>query len=145
MVHHIRLHSQCRGLRFDPCSGNWIPHAVTKDLHATTETWCSQIINKINSKKKKSHTHNFRAEILLDVDGVARGGDLFWERKRNVLQSFFSSRSCSVRYRRQKRPFSKIPLSWIDSHNLQSPTPTCSCLVKCTRSRELPTWKRCCL
>jgi len=24
------LSSQCKGPRFDPCSGNWISHAITK-------------------------------------------------------------------------------------------------------------------
>ena len=31
------LHSQCRGPRFDPWSGNWIPHAKTKSSHATAK------------------------------------------------------------------------------------------------------------
>ena len=30
------LCSQCRGPRFDPWSGNYIPHAATKSSHATT-------------------------------------------------------------------------------------------------------------
>ena len=29
------LNSQCRGLKFDPWSGNQIPYAVTKSLHGT--------------------------------------------------------------------------------------------------------------
>ena len=37
------LCSQCRGPRFNPWSGNWIPHAATKNLHATTKTQHSQI------------------------------------------------------------------------------------------------------
>ena len=44
------LLSQCRGPRFDPWSGNWIPYAATKSsdaylkiLHAATKTWCSKI------------------------------------------------------------------------------------------------------
>ena len=46
-------HSQCRGPRFDPWSGNLIPHATTKSSHAATKdpatkTRCSQI-KKINS------------------------------------------------------------------------------------------------
>ena len=52
--------SQRRGPGLSPRSGNWIPHAVTKDLHATTETWCGQIINKINSKKKKKPYPQFQ-------------------------------------------------------------------------------------
>ena len=33
--------SQCRGPGFDPCSGNWIPHATTKSSHATAkDTTC---------------------------------------------------------------------------------------------------------
>ena len=28
---------QCRGFGFDPWSGNWIPHAETKSLHATSK------------------------------------------------------------------------------------------------------------
>ena len=33
--------SQCRGPRFDPWSGNWIPHAATKSSCATTiDTTC---------------------------------------------------------------------------------------------------------
>ena len=45
------LHSQCRGPRFDPWSGNWIPHATTK-------TWCSlinKLIKRLPSKEKKSN------------------------------------------------------------------------------------------
>ena len=30
-------HSQCRGPRFDPWSGNWIPHFTTKTSHAETK------------------------------------------------------------------------------------------------------------
>ena len=30
-------HSQCRGPEFDFWSGNWIPHAATKNSHAATE------------------------------------------------------------------------------------------------------------
>ena len=37
------LHSQCRGPRFDPWSGNNIPHATSKGLHAATKTQHSQI------------------------------------------------------------------------------------------------------
>lgn len=29
------LHSQCRGPRSDPWSGNYTPHATAKGLHAT--------------------------------------------------------------------------------------------------------------
>ena len=46
------LCSQCRGPRFDPWSGNWIPHAATKSLHAAAETWHSQI-TKFREKKKE--------------------------------------------------------------------------------------------
>ena len=38
------------GTRFDPWSGNWIPHATTKSSHAATKTWYSQI-NKYKRKK----------------------------------------------------------------------------------------------
>ena len=31
------LRSQCRGPRFDPWSGNYIPHAATKSLNAATK------------------------------------------------------------------------------------------------------------
>ena len=34
---------QCRGPRFNPWSGNYIPHVTTEDPHAATKTWCSQI------------------------------------------------------------------------------------------------------
>ena len=37
------LHSQCRGSRFDTWSGNQVPDATTKDLHATTKTQHGQI------------------------------------------------------------------------------------------------------
>ena len=30
--------SQCKGSRFNPWSGNWIPHGATKSLHAATKT-----------------------------------------------------------------------------------------------------------
>ena len=32
------LWSQCRGARFHPWSGNWIPHSATKSVHASTKT-----------------------------------------------------------------------------------------------------------
>ena len=41
--------SQSRGPRFDPWSGNWIPHASTKILHSTT--------------KKVSHVPQWRLKI----------------------------------------------------------------------------------
>ena len=44
------LHSQCRGPKFDPLSGNYISHAATKSLRATIKTWHSQI-NKHFFKK----------------------------------------------------------------------------------------------
>ena len=34
MVQGLRLCSQCRGPRFDPWLGNWIPHAATKTQHS---------------------------------------------------------------------------------------------------------------
>ena len=39
------LRFQCKGPRFDPWLGNWIPHATAKSLHAATKTWHSQINN----------------------------------------------------------------------------------------------------
>ena len=36
-------HSQCRGPRFNPYSGNEIPCVATKSSHVTTKTWHSQI------------------------------------------------------------------------------------------------------
>ena len=47
--------SQCRGPRFNPWSGNYIPQAEAKISSATTKTWCSQI-NKYYFliKKEKS-------------------------------------------------------------------------------------------
>ena len=49
MVQWLRLYSKCRGPRFHPWLGNWIPHATAK-------TWCS-LINKLIKgyllKKKK--------------------------------------------------------------------------------------------
>lgn len=63
--------SQCWGTRFDPWSGNWIPHATAKALHGTTKdsrgpqqrskilcaatrTWCSLILFLKGEKKKRS-------------------------------------------------------------------------------------------
>ena len=40
------LCSQCRGLRLDPWSGNYIPHATSKSSHTTTMTHSSQINTK---------------------------------------------------------------------------------------------------
>ena len=37
VVQWLRLHPQCRGPGFNPWSGNWIPHATTKKLHAATK------------------------------------------------------------------------------------------------------------
>ena len=45
------LCSQCKGPGFDPWSGNWIPHAATKSLHAAVKTWHSQV-TKFREKKK---------------------------------------------------------------------------------------------
>ena len=39
--------SQCRGLRFNPWSGNYIPHFTTKSLHVATKTQHSQINRQI--------------------------------------------------------------------------------------------------
>ena len=62
MVQRLRLGSQCRGSGFDPWSGNSIPHATTKILHAATKTQLSQINIKkkttnIPRKDKKAFTH----------------------------------------------------------------------------------------
>ena len=43
VVQWLRLCSQCRGPRFDPWSGNWIPHAAVKISCAATNIWYSQI------------------------------------------------------------------------------------------------------
>ena len=42
--------SQSRGPKFDPWSGNWIPHATTKNLHATTKDPASGAV-KLKSNK----------------------------------------------------------------------------------------------
>ena len=36
--------SQCKGPRFNPWSGNWIPHATTKSSHAITKTQINTLI-----------------------------------------------------------------------------------------------------
>ena len=63
MVQWLRIHAPpCRGPKFDPQSGDWIPHVITKSLRtapkiayctkcaygtfsvcAMAKTWCGQI------------------------------------------------------------------------------------------------------
>jgi len=66
------LRSQCRGLRFDPWSGNKVSHATTKDFVslnskkipcATTKTQCSQI------NKAFSEDCNILFKIVFDCAG----------------------------------------------------------------------------
>lgn len=65
---------------------------------------------------------------------------LFWERKRNVLQSF-SPPGAAVWGTEDKRGLSpKIPL--LDRLPQCEPNHPCSCLVKCTAPEGFPTWKR---
>ena len=55
-----KLQGTPREARFDPWSGNWIPHAANKSIHmatkipsAVSKTWYSQINKKLSLKKLK--------------------------------------------------------------------------------------------
>ena len=50
MVQWLRLCSQCRGLGFDPRSGNQIPYAVTETQHSQ--------INKYFLKYRETENHD---------------------------------------------------------------------------------------
>ena len=45
MVQWLRLYAPSGGdFRFDLCSGNWIPHAATKDLACCNEDWRTHVL-----------------------------------------------------------------------------------------------------
>ena len=60
VVQRLRLHSQCRGPRFDPWLGNWILPAATKILHAAMK-----IIDlvKLNKQQKMQNDKKERSKI----------------------------------------------------------------------------------
>ena len=67
VVQWLGLHpcSQCRGPRFNPWPGNWIPHAATKDPACPTETQSSQRNKWTNIKNKKIATHCSNVSLYL--------------------------------------------------------------------------------
>ena len=51
------LCSQCRGPKFDPWSGNWISHAITKNWHTATKD--PTYHNKKKKKEKERTTYYY--------------------------------------------------------------------------------------
>ena len=53
VVQGLRLCSQCRGPRFDPWLGNWIPHAATKTQHSQI----NKHLNKMSEERMGTTEH----------------------------------------------------------------------------------------
>ena len=91
---------QCRGPRFNAWSGNWIPHAATKSLHAATKTSYSQI-NKYFFKGRTwiKSPRQERAGYWQEIRGVGSGGVLTRHHsssKMERLQPASSSQVCTA-------------------------------------------------
>ena len=66
-------HSQYKGFRFNPWSGNQILHAATKSLHATPKTWCSQINKYFKNIFFKNWYQNIKKEVCAKEGAESQG------------------------------------------------------------------------